>query len=87
MSLLSSFTKGLKGIKVGELAPYVGGFARTHLTPSALYQRSFEHLNGPVKTQLDAGSVKPLFNCMGLLFVGAYALAWPTVSCVLGIWC
>lgn len=81
--LVSEFSRGLKGLKVGELPAYVGGFSRTHLTPSALYARSNEHLHGPVKSQMDAGSVKPLFNTMALLFVGAYALAWPTVS---GMW-
>ena len=82
--LVSEFSRGLKGLKVGELPAYVGGFSRTHLTPSALYARTNEHLHGPVKSQMDAGSVKPLFNTMALLFVGAYALAWPTVS---GMWC
>jgi hypothetical protein len=76
--LVGEFVKGLRGLKVKELAPYVGGYARTNLTPGALYGRAYEHIH-LYKKHLDQGSVKPLFDTMGLLFVGAYALAWPTV--------
>lgn len=76
--LVGEFVKGLRGLKVKELAPYVGGYARTNLTPWALYGRAYEHVH-LYKKHLDQGSVKPLFDTMGLLFVGAYALAWPTV--------
>ena len=77
--LASEFAKGLRGLKVKELAPYVGGFARANLTPGALYRRAYEHAHTATKAELDAGSVRPLFSTMGALFVGAYALAWPTV--------
>lgn len=76
--LVGEFVKGLRGLKVKELAPYVGGYARANLTPGALYGRAYEHIH-IYKKHLDQGSVKPLFDTMGLLFVGAYALAWPTV--------
>ena len=77
--LVGEFVKGLRGLKVKELAPYVGGYARANLTPGALYGRAYEHVH-LYKKHLDQGSVKPLFDTMGLLFVGAYALAWPTVG-------
>lgn len=76
--LIGEFVKGLRGLKVKELAPYVGGYARANLTPGALYGRAYEHIH-IYKKHLDNGSVKPLFDTMGLLFVGAYALAWPQV--------
>ena len=79
--LVGEFVKGLRGLKVKELAPYVGGYARANLTPGALYGRAYEHVH-IYKKHLDQGSVKPLFDTMGLLFVGAYALAWPTVRMV-----
>jgi hypothetical protein len=77
--LASEFAKGLRGLKVKELAPYVGGFARSNLTPTTLYRRAYEHLHTATKAELDAGSVRPLFTTMGGLFVAAYVLAWPQV--------
>lgn len=73
-----TFLRGLKALKVKEVPPYASEYAKANLAPGTLWQRATAHVHS-YKAHLDAGSVKPLFDTMALLFVGAYALAWPQV--------
>lgn len=74
-----TFIRGLKSLKVKEVPPYASEYAKANLAPGTLWQRATAHVHS-YKAHLDAGSVKPLFDTMALLFVGAYALAWPQVK-------
>jgi len=74
-----SFLRGMKSLKVKEVPPYASEYAKANLAPGTLWQRATAHVHS-YKAHLDAGSVKPLFDTMALLFVGAYALAWPQVG-------
>lgn len=74
-----SFVRGLKSLKVKEVAPYAGEYAKQNLAPATVASRLTAHIH-KYKAHLDAGSAKPLFDTMALLFIGAYALAWPHVS-------
>lgn len=49
MSLVSTFTKGLKGLKLKEVGPYSAQYAREHLTYSKLQPR--------FKTSLDVSLI------------------------------
>jgi hypothetical protein len=73
-----SFVRGLKSLKVKEVAPYAGEYAKQNLAPATVASRLTSHIH-KYKAHLDAGSAKPLFDTMALLFIGAYALAWPHV--------
>jgi hypothetical protein len=75
---MSKFLNGLKTLKVKEVTPYATEYAKANLAPATLWQRTTAHLSS-YRKHLDNGSVKPLFDTMALLFVGAYALAWPQV--------
>ena len=73
-----TFLRGIKALKVKEVPPYASEYAKANLAPGTLWQRATTHVHS-YKAHLDAGSVKPLFDTMALLCVGAYALAWPQV--------
>jgi len=75
----SNFVRGLKSLKVKEVGPYAGVYAKQNLAPRTVFSRLTNHVH-KYKAHLDAGSAKPLFDTMALVFIGAYALAWPQVS-------
>ncbi|KAK9830909.1 hypothetical protein WJX81_003726 [Elliptochloris bilobata] len=74
---MSSFLNGLKGLKLKELSPYVAKHAREHWTPAQIAKRSKTFLHEYKDKHIDTGSVWPLFHTMGIIFVGAYILAYP----------
>jgi hypothetical protein len=79
MSLVSKFVKGLDGLKVKEVVPYVRKYASENLNRPALEHRITTGLNTYRDKYIDTGSSKPLWDVIGGIFIGSYIIAWPQV--------
>lgn len=86
MSLVSTFTKGLQGLKVKDVIPYARKFAGENLNRTQLEHRFSTNLTAYKEKYIDTGSGKPFFDVVIGLFIFSYIQAWPQVTCTLVHW-